>query len=152
MQISIDTPDGMLGLAARIAAYIPAQAFIIFLQGDLGVGKTTLVRGLIQARGHHGGVKSPTYTLVEPYDLPSGRIAHFDLYRIADPQELDFIGLRDYLQDYPLCLFEWPEKARGMLPVADISISICYSGTGRSLQLEAGSLAGEVLLAKLVNY
>jgi len=152
MEIYIDSAEGMLRFAAKLARFIPEQAFFVFLQGDLGAGKTTLVRGLIQARGHIGNVKSPTYTLVEPYDLPSGRIAHFDLYRIADPQELDFIGLRDYLRDYPLCLFEWPEKAAGMLPTPDLRIEIDYAPPGRNLQLHADTHKGEEVLEKLANY
>ena len=146
MQRYLDNAEAMEKFGAELGRQLPDAHCSIWFEGELGAGKTSLIRGLLHGRGHRGGVKSPTYTLVEPYELASGRVAHFDLYRIADPEELDYIGLRDYLQEYPLCLFEWPERAAGMLPPPDLRIQIAYADTGRRLTLSAGSEKGEKLL------
>lgn len=122
---------------------------IVYLNGELGAGKTTLARGVLRALGHDGAVKSPTYTLVEPYDLEDGRVYHFDLYRLADPEELEFLGAREMFADNALTLVEWPIRGEGWLPAADVVITLSLIHQGRRLVLEAGSDHGVQALQAL---
>lgn len=122
---------------------------LVYLEGDLGAGKTTLTRGILRAYGYQGAVKSPTYTLVEPYELGEQRIYHLDLYRLADPEELEFIGGRDVLADDALCLIEWPSRGEGWLPAADLRIQLSVAEQGRSAQLIVGSPLGQRVLEQL---
>ena len=140
----------MLALAAQLATAMrrSGQASgLVFLEGTLGAGKTTFSRGLIQSLGYSGAVKSPTYTLVEDYTCVGGRVCHFDLYRLGDPEELEFMGIRDYLDDGVLCLIEWPDKGRGVLPAADLEIRIADLGNARELTLLAHSATAQAWLA-----
>lgn len=122
----------------------------VYLAGELGAGKTTLTRGILRAHGHAGAVKSPTYTLVEPYELEKGRVYHLDLYRLGDPEELEFIGGRDLFADDALCIVEWPSRGEGWLPLPDLTInlSLCEN-TGRMAWLEAHSEQGRSVLQAL---
>ncbi len=97
---------------------------LVFLSGDLGAGKTTMVRGMLRHLGHTGAVKSPTYTLLEPYTLSGQDAYHFDLYRVADPQELAFVGFEEILDGPGLKFIEWPERASGWLPAPDVTVAI----------------------------
>lgn len=119
---------------------------VVYLNGDLGAGKTTLTRGFVRAMGHTGNVKSPTYTLVEPYELSPWRVYHFDLYRLGDPEELEYMGIRDYFDDNCCCFIEWPEKGAGLLAKADLTINMAYKDEQRIISLHAESAYGETVL------
>ncbi len=125
-----------LALGKKLAFSLPAKA-IIFLNGTLGAGKTTLVRGLLKAAGHQGSTKSPTYTIVEPYLIGERQFYHFDLYRLGDPEELEYMGIRDYLDEQAICLFEWPEQGKGLLPEPDLQIDLEYDDNARGVTLTA---------------
>jgi tRNA threonylcarbamoyladenosine biosynthesis protein TsaE len=116
---------------------------VVFLEGVLGAGKTTLCRGIMSAFGHNGAVKSPTYTLVEPYDLPSAKVYHFDLYRLGHAEELEFMGIRDYFQPDTLCVIEWPSRGAGVLPEPDWVTTLGVEGVGRRLTITAHTETGQ---------
>jgi len=126
--------DAMLGFGKELAECLEGNELIL-LTGDIGMGKTTLARGLIGALGCTGRVKSPTFTLVEPYEMQGSKLYHFDFYRIENPDELDFIGLDEMLQETAIKLVEWPERASGKLPPADIVIHITESQPGRTVEI-----------------
>lgn len=133
-------------LAAQLAAALPPdrQGWLLLLEGELGAGKSTLARGLIRALGHRGSVPSPTYTLVEPYELPGGTVYHIDLYRVADPEELQFLGFDELEQG--LRLVEWPDRAPALASAADLAIKLRYDGAGRRATIEALSTRGAALI------
>lgn len=125
-QLNLNSEQDTQQLAQVLAQHF--HAGVIYLIGDLGAGKTTLTRHLLQAKGHQGSVKSPTYTLVEPYHVNSQDIFHFDLYRLNDPYELELMGIRDYLETpKALFLFEWPSKGGEEIPQPDLVLEILKS-------------------------
>ena len=140
----IDAPV-MEALGRRLASVCPPGSKL-FLQGELGAGKTTLIRGFLDGLGHQGIVKSPTYTLVEPYQLDGLEVFHFDLYRINDPQELETLGIRDYFSGEAICLVEWPEKGTPFLGSPDIHIHIQYHAEQRNVLLEAKTPVGQEII------
>ena len=151
--------EQQVSFAATVANFVNQQpeSFVIFLSGDLGVGKTTFARGFILACGYEGIVKSPTYTLVEPYPLrpnqlqPNRHCYHFDLYRLAEPEELEFIGAREYFNDSDICLVEWPERAEGFLPLADWICDLSYHEKGRNLLVSAQSEKGKRMMLQVFS-
>lgn len=148
LRFDVPDEDAMVALGAALGAACDPP-LVIFLEGDLGMGKTTLARGVMRARGHTGAVKSPTYTLVEPYDFGGTTFYHFDLYRLGDPEELEFMGIRDYFGDFSVCLVEWPERGRGALPPADLVITIEPENRGRRVLVCAVTKKGETVLQRM---
>ena len=147
-QFSAADEEAMVALGGRIGSALAAP-LVIYLEGDLGMGKTTLSRGIVQGFGHRGAVKSPTYTLVEPYELGELTLYHFDLYRLGDPEELEFMGIRDYFGPHAICLVEWPQRGSGFLPPADLVITIERMGSGRRLTLRASTEPGMAVLERI---
>jgi tRNA threonylcarbamoyladenosine biosynthesis protein TsaE len=128
------------------------QQGVVFLKGDLGLGKTTISRGVITGAGHTGAVKSPTYTLVEPYDFTGFSVYHFDLYRLSEPEELEYLGIRDYFSDNMLSLIEWPQMGAGFLPKADLEITLSLKNEGRLLSCQSNTEQGNLALTYLSDH
>lgn len=150
-ELILAEPGATQDLGALLAHSVTAcgiLALTIYLEGDLGAGKTTLARGFLRALGHAGRVPSPTYTLIEPYELSGCRLYHVDLYRIRDPAELDDLGLRDLLAGAAVVLVEWPDHGAGHLPAPDLVIRLRTAGHGRAVSCEAMSPAGRAVLAR----
>lgn len=155
LEVELPDDEATVALGRQLAEAVQGSSLIIYLRGDLGAGKTTLSRGIIRYFGHSGAVKSPTYTLVEPYELDKKSIFHFDLYRMAVADELSYLGLEDYFTTpNSLWLVEWPEKGAGVLPDPDISLELQYTGdtlAGRRARLTAESAEGRNCLAVLAS-
>lgn len=132
--IDLQNEAETMQLGSRVATLLP-EGGVVFLYGDLGAGKTTMVRGLLRSLGILGTVKSPTYTLVEPYRVNERDIYHFDLYRLADPEELEYLGIRDYIRQDALCLIEWPDKAGKFIPQANLIINLEHKNDKRVAHL-----------------
>tara|TARA_B100001250_G_scaffold393129_1_gene395613 strand:- start:453 stop:905 length:453 start_codon:yes stop_codon:yes gene_type:complete len=135
-------------VGAKIASCLHGGE-VIYLKGELGTGKTTLVRGALNRLGHTGNVKSPTFTIVEPYSINNHVIYHFDLYRLDDPEELESLGIRDYCDGQSICFFEWPEKGKNLLPNADINIELTYLKNAREIEFTSKSEVGQAILKQL---
>lgn len=151
IECQVETEQDMQQLAARMAPYTnPGQ--VIFLNGDLGMGKTTFARGFINQKGYTGIVKSPTYTLVEPYTISDDITCyHFDLYRLSEAEELEFTGARDYFNATSICLVEWPEKAGAFLPDPDLNLKFALDEKGRKVLCEALTPGGEQTMLGLTS-
>lgn len=135
----------------RYLAEDSQRSLVIYLNGELGAGKTTLTRSIVRAFGHQGNVKSPTYTLVEEYHLTPFSLYHFDLYRLADPEELEFMGIRDYFRPQSLCLLEWASRGEGLIPTADFIIQLDYAEQGRNLQLFPQNSVAEAIFTAFLT-
>ncbi|MGQ9658968.1 MAG: tRNA (adenosine(37)-N6)-threonylcarbamoyltransferase complex ATPase subunit type 1 TsaE [Thermochromatium sp.] len=150
LELILDTPESQLALGARLASALRPPC-ILFLDGELGTGKTTLTRGILRGLGYQGAVRSPTYTLVESYALTGLDLHHFDLYRLGDPEELDYLGLRDLLGRDSVWVVEWPERGAGLLPHPDLRIRLIHRERGRQLTLIALSPSGEALVSEVIS-
>lgn len=147
-QLYVADDAAMQALGARLARAAPGQ-WVVYLIGELGAGKTTLVRGYLRASGFDGPVKSPTYTLIEPYQLGQRHVYHLDLYRMGDPQEVEYLGLRDLLGKNVTLLVEWPDCGRGHLPAADLNVTLIHAGNGREVTLRANTSRAESALLQV---
>ena len=142
--------QALLAMAAGFSKSLH-PGLVIYLQGNLGAGKTVFARGILQGLGYKGLVKSPTYSLVEPYAISEELTCyHFDLYRLCDPEELEFTGSRDYFNPHSLCMIEWPEKASGYIPKADIGCSLQYHEQGRKIIISAYTETAKQLMLQHV--
>jgi tRNA threonylcarbamoyladenosine biosynthesis protein TsaE len=151
MMLHLADENAMLAFGTKLAK---ASAFpaVIFLSGPLGAGKTTFSRGFLQGLGYVGKVKSPTYTIVEPYELANHVLYHFDLYRVKDPFELEYLGIQDYFSTNAICLIEWPESGTGMLPTADLTCFIEHESEGRQVKLVAHTAQGQHILQRFNDH
>ncbi|MFI4937695.1 MAG: tRNA (adenosine(37)-N6)-threonylcarbamoyltransferase complex ATPase subunit type 1 TsaE [Candidatus Berkiellales bacterium] len=145
LKITVDDSASMEELGAKLCKASTSE-LIVALTGNLGAGKTTLIRGFLHAMGYMGVVKSPTYTLVEPYELEGVNINHFDFYRLNSPDELEEMGIRDYFQPGNYCLIEWADKAKEFLPLPDLNITIMIQGDSREVTVDALSERGNDVL------
>ena len=134
MKKLLNSPEETEQMGAELSRRLSTKC-TVFLYGDLGAGKTTLVRGFLREIGHQGAVKSPTYTVVEEYRINEQKIYHFDLYRLNDPEELEWIGIRDYFEEEAICFIEWPEMGKGFLPTADIVIELTQQQNAREIYI-----------------
>ena len=149
--IMLENEAATVNAGHKFAETVGSSELCVYLYGDLGAGKTTLCRGIVQGYGHSGKVKSPTYTLVEPYELPNKNIFHFDLYRLASAEELQFMGLDEYFSSPArLCLIEWPEKGQGFIPDPDIALLLSDVDAGRKLFINAYSEQGKKVADRLI--
>ena len=148
MRIPLKNETETTEIGARVASCLQGGE-VIYLKGDLGTGKTTLVRGALNKLGFTGSVKSPTFTIVEPYSIDNHVVYHFDLYRLDDPDELESLGIRDYCDGQSICFFEWPEKGGNLLPNADIKLELTYLQNTREVEFTAKSDVGKAILKQL---
>lgn len=148
LELEARTVESMEALGTRLSAHIRSVG-LVYLYGELGCGKTTLVRGVLRGLGHKGTVKSPTFTLVEPYACKGFKVFHFDLYRLTNPAELEFLGFRDYLKQNSVCLVEWADRGAGILPTPDVDVVIAKVDDKRTVALISHTERGGELLSGL---
>ncbi len=146
-ELPLPAPQDTERLGALLARCLPEGRLVAYLEGDLGAGKTTTARALLRALGVAGGVRSPTYTLVERYDTAVGEVVHLDLYRIADPEELHYLALDELAERARLWLVEWPQRGQGVLLPPDLVLRLCVDGAGRTARLQPFSAPGEAWVA-----
>lgn len=146
----ISSEDEMCVVGGKLSK-LTGNKCLIYLSGELGAGKTTFVRGFMRGLGHEGRVKSPTYTLVEPYDIDGKSVYHFDLYRMDHPEELEMIGVSEYLSQEAVCMVEWPERGVGFLPEPDLAIKFEVQSQGRYLSVYAQTPLGQKILEHLLH-
>ncbi len=149
IKITIADEKTMLALGQQLANTCE-NGCVVFLSGPLGAGKTTFVRGFLRGLGYSGHVKSPTYTLVEPYEIHERAVYHFDFYRVRNPHELEFMGIQDYFSPTAICLIEWPEYGGELLPKADLLYDIQQIAGGRMVTLTAQTTLGNKILQRIL--
>ncbi len=147
-QIFLADADATVELGRRLGTRL-RPGMVVYLQGNLGAGKTTLTRGILRAFNYSGTVKSPTYTLVEPYHFDGATLYHFDLYRLGDAEELEYLGIRDYFSASSICLVEWPQRGEGYLAAPDLIVSLAIKNLQREATLQAISISGQQLIEDL---
>lgn len=151
LELTLADEAATMALGRKLAAILPGDGLVAFLYGDLGAGKTTFARAFLQALGVGERVKSPTYSLVEGYEFAERQAFHLDLYRIADPGELEWLGLDSLAEPGAIVLVEWPERGAGALPPVDLALSFRHAASGRAVQLAAKSALGERVVATLAK-
>ena len=147
MRVELPDAGATEALGHRLAAGMTRG--IVYLEGDLGAGKTALARAILRGRGYPGKVKSPTYTLVEPYQFDGQNVFHLDLYCLADPEELEWLGLRDLLAETALLLVEWPERGSGYLPAADLVVHMAHHDAGRVADIRPMTELGHKMMGSV---
>ena len=146
----LETEEDTIAFGMLLAELL-SEGGRVYIKGDLGAGKTTLCRGILRHFGFKGAVKSPTFTLVEPYELPELSVYHFDLYRLAEPSELEYIGVDEYFHRRNLCLVEWPERAEDRLPCGDLEVEFRISGLSRNVSLRSITDKAESLCHEMAS-
>ena len=152
VELTLADEEATMALGRHLAAILPADGLVAFLHGDLGAGKTTFARAFLQALGVGERVKSPTYSLVEGYDIGERKAFHLDLYRIADPGELEWLGLDSLAEPGSIVLVEWPERGAGALPPVDLALNFRHEEAGRAVRFEPRSPLGERVVAALGRF
>ncbi len=149
MERHLGTPEETDALGDALAAALAGDGAVIALRGELGAGKTSLVRAVLKGLGYEGRVPSPTYTLLESYE-PAGRsVRHLDLYRLSDPDELEFLGFRDLIEPDHVIFIEWPERGGDLLPRPDLAVKLEYEGKGRQIRIDAPTERGRRIVTRL---
>ena len=148
LELDLLSPAATDELGAQLAPLLSGGG-VVYLYGDLGAGKTSLARAILKSLGYQGRVKSPTYTLVEPYELEPMTVYHMDLYRLSDPGELEYLGIREMIDETVLCLIEWPDHGAGYISRPDLIIKLEYLSAGRSVTLDANTERGVRILGSM---
>ena len=149
--LAINNKSSRKALESSQTKDVEIMGSIVYLTGGLGAGKTTLTRGIMRGFGYEGAVKSPTYTIIEPYEFEMSQIYHFDLYRLAHAEEVEYLGAEEYFSSKNLCLIEWPERGRGSIPSADLIIELAQKGDGRSVSCKSRTEKGLKIIKRLTE-